>query len=58
MDGDDDVEWDDGCPECGGDGLVVVGWDDDSYENIEGPCHCEAGDGYRKLERGQQWTRR
>lgn len=26
------------CPECDGDGLVVVGWDDDAYENIEGPC--------------------
>jgi hypothetical protein len=23
---------------CGGDKLIVVGWDDDAYENIEGPC--------------------
>jgi hypothetical protein len=24
--------------QCSGDGLVVVGWDPDAYENIEGPC--------------------
>ena len=26
------------CPACGGDGVIVVGWDADAYENIEGPC--------------------
>ena len=26
------------CPECGDDGLVVVGWNEDAYENIEGRC--------------------
>lgn len=26
------------CSLCDGDGLVVVGWDEHAYENIEGPC--------------------
>ena len=26
------------CATCNGDGLVIVGWNDDAYENIEGPC--------------------
>jgi hypothetical protein len=26
------------CPECEGGGYVIVGWDDDAYENVEGDC--------------------
>lgn len=26
------------CRYCEGNGLIVVGWDPDAYENIEGPC--------------------
>jgi DnaJ-class molecular chaperone len=23
---------------CDGDGLIIVGWDEEAYENIEGTC--------------------
>lgn len=24
--------------QCDGDGVIVIGWDEDAYENIEGDC--------------------
>jgi hypothetical protein len=45
---DEDEDETDVCPECEGDGLVIVGWDDFSYENIEGNCPSCGGSGVRK----------
>jgi hypothetical protein len=45
---DEDEDETDVCPECEGDGLVIVGWDADSYENIEGNCPSCGGSGVRK----------
>jgi hypothetical protein len=39
---------DSACPACDGDGLVVIEWDDNVYENIEGRCPRCNGTGYLK----------
>jgi DnaJ-class molecular chaperone len=33
------------CEVCDGDGRVVVGWNDDAYENDEAPCSPCKGEG-------------
>lgn len=40
------------CPDCGDDGLVVVGWNADAYENVEGPCprRCPASMAWREVK--------
>jgi hypothetical protein len=35
----------DDCPLCDGSGLVMTGWDDEVYENIEDSCPCCDGTG-------------
>jgi hypothetical protein len=34
------------CPQCEGEGTIVVGWNDDAYENIEGKCPDCNGTGF------------
>jgi DnaJ-class molecular chaperone len=33
------------CPDCDGEGTVIVGWNDDAYENIEAKCSQCGGTG-------------
>lgn len=37
------------CPQCDGDGYVIVGWDEEVYENIKGVCSYCAGSGYKGM---------